>query len=74
MTPFPRPGMDDDAIARREVTDALAELDRLADRPLAEHVAVFERVHTALGEALAASRSSSAPVNRPPAAEAPGRP
>jgi hypothetical protein len=66
--------MDDDALARREVTDALAELDRLADRPLAEHVAVFERVHTALGAALAASRSSSAPVNRPRAAEAPGRP
>jgi hypothetical protein len=70
MTPFPRSGMDDDAIVHREVADALAELDRLADQPLAEHVAVFERVHTALGAALAAA----APVNRPRAAEAPGRP
>jgi len=28
-------------------------LDGLADRPLAEHVAVFEQVHAALGWALA---------------------
>jgi hypothetical protein len=32
----------------------MAALDGLADRPLAEHVEVFERVHAALGEALAA--------------------
>ena len=31
---------------------ALAALDGLADRPLAEHVAVFEQVHAALGAAL----------------------
>lgn len=31
---------------------ALAALDGLADRPLAEHVAVFEQVHDALGSAL----------------------
>ena len=65
MTPFPRSGMDDDVIAHREVADALAELDRLADRPLAEHVAVFERVHAALGSALADGERAS---------EAPGRP
>jgi hypothetical protein len=36
-----------------EVVDAaLAELDGLADRPLAEHVAIFEQVHAALGSAL----------------------
>ena len=36
------------------VDAALAGLDGLDDRPLAEHVAVFERIHTALGDALAA--------------------
>lgn len=36
------------------VGGALAGLDVLAERPLAEHVAAFERVHAALGEALAA--------------------
>lgn len=35
------------------VAGALAGLDGLADRPLAEHVEVFERIHTALGNALA---------------------
>ena len=33
---------------------AMAGLEGLAERPLAEHVAAFERVHAALGEALAA--------------------
>ncbi len=33
---------------------AVAGLEGLAERPLAEHVAAFERVHVALGEALAA--------------------
>jgi hypothetical protein len=31
----------------------MTALDGLADRPLAEHVEVFEQVHAALGEALA---------------------
>jgi len=35
------------------VDAALAVLDGLDDRPLAEHVAVFEQVHVALGAALA---------------------
>jgi hypothetical protein len=35
------------------VEAALAALEGLADRPLAEHVAVFEQVHAALGNALA---------------------
>jgi hypothetical protein len=35
------------------VEAALAALDGLANRPLAEHVAVFEQVHAALGHALA---------------------
>jgi hypothetical protein len=32
----------------------MAGLDGLSERPLGEHVAAFERVHAALGEALAA--------------------
>lgn len=46
------------------VERALAGLDGLADRPLADHVAVFERIHAALGDALAAA---------PAAGEATGR-
>jgi len=46
--PRPRP-----ADPRRTVEHAMGALDGLDDRPLAEHVEVFERVHAALGEALA---------------------
>ena len=46
------------------VDAAMAGLDGLADRPLTEHVAVFERIHAALGDALAAA---------PAAGETPGR-
>ena len=35
------------------VDTVLTALDGLADRPLTEHVAVFEQVHAALGRALA---------------------
>jgi hypothetical protein len=45
-TPQPDPG---EAVAR-----AMAGLDGLAERPPSEHVEAFERVHAALGEALAA--------------------
>lgn len=44
----PRPTDVGENVAR-----AMAGLDGLDDRPLAEHVAAFERVHAALGEALA---------------------
>jgi len=47
------------------VDAALAALDGLADRPLTEHVGVFEQVHAALGRALA-DGADGAP-------EAPGR-
>jgi len=55
----PKPGPPPSAPARpadprQAVERAMAALDGLADRPIAEHVAVFERVHAALGEALAA--------------------
>lgn len=62
----PKPGPPPSAVARgpadphRDVERAMAALDGLADRPLAEHVEVFERVHAALGEALAA------PADGPP--------
>jgi hypothetical protein len=66
MTVPPRPRADDDEVSsHEEVALALAALDRLAERPLAEHVAVFERVHAALGRALA--------DGAPAAAEAPDR-
>jgi hypothetical protein len=42
------------------VARAMAGLDGLAGRPLAEHVDAFERVHTALGEALATGSSGPA--------------
>ncbi len=42
------------------VRRALAELDELADRPLAEHVAVFEGIHGALSDALAAGSAGEA--------------
>lgn len=37
------------------VAQAMAGLDGLAERPLGEHVEAFERVHAALGDALARS-------------------
>jgi hypothetical protein len=43
------------------VEAALAALDGLTDRPLAEHVAVFEQVHAALGHALADGAVTEAP-------------
>jgi len=39
---------------RAAVDEAMAGLDTLADRPLAEHVEAYERVHAALSDALAA--------------------
>ena len=42
---------------RAAVDSALAGLDGLAERPLAEHVEAFERVHAALSDALAAGTS-----------------
>jgi hypothetical protein len=48
--------------APEEAVDAaLAALDGIADRPLAEHVAVFEQVHDALGRALADGTLTEAP-------------
>jgi hypothetical protein len=48
--PGPAPRLVD---PQQRVQRALAPLDGLDERPLAEHVAVFEELHTALGDALA---------------------
>ena len=47
---------------RPAVASAMAALDDLADRPLAEHVEAFERVHAALGEALADPSDAAPPT------------
>jgi hypothetical protein len=47
--PPPRPADPAELVGR-----AMAGLEGLSEGPLAEHVAAFERVHAALGEALAA--------------------
>jgi hypothetical protein len=38
--------------AVRRIEDALGRLDGLAERPVAEHAAAFEELHTVLVEAL----------------------
>ena len=51
----PVPGPPPRAADPAEIVGAsMAGLEGLAERPLGEHVAAFERVHAALGEALAA--------------------
>jgi hypothetical protein len=50
----PRPADPRPADASVRVRAAVACLDGLDERPLTEHVAVFEEVHAALGVALAA--------------------
>lgn len=61
----------DEAAGEHELHRVVAELDGLPERPLAEHVAVFEQVHATLSRALA----DGVPVDGSPAAvgEAPGR-
>lgn len=54
----PTPGPPPDH--RLAVAQAMAGLDGLDERPLAEHVGVFEHIHTALGDALAAGSTTSA--------------
>ena len=39
---------------RADVAEAVDALDGLEERPVAEHVAVYERLHTVLGDALSA--------------------
>jgi hypothetical protein len=67
-----------------ELESAMAGLDELPGRPPAEHVAVFERIHAALGDALAAAPPAGGAIatalpaggplaTAPPAGGAPGR-
>ena len=53
--PPPRPVDPQERVQR-----AFAPIDGLAERPLAEHVAVFEELHTALSDALAAPSADPA--------------
>ncbi len=53
-------GDDADADPAAAIERALAELEGLADRPLAEHVTVFEGIHGALSDALAAGAAGEA--------------
>lgn len=63
--PAPRPGDPRPAperpvaSLRATVDEAMAGLDGLSERPVSEHVAAFERVHTALGDALTAGSDRS---------------
>lgn len=50
----PRPADPRGPDPRAAVAAAMAGLDGLNERPLAEHVDAYERVHAALGDALAA--------------------
>jgi hypothetical protein len=53
--PPPRPADPLHAVAK-----AVADLEGLAERPLGDHVEVYERVHAALSDALAAGSSGGA--------------
>ncbi|MBC3191627.1 hypothetical protein H7X46_11200 [Pseudonocardia sp. C8] len=59
-SPGPRPGdprppeQRPVAALRADVEEAVAGLDDLDGRPVADHPAAFERVHAALGRALSA--------------------
>ncbi len=58
----PRPATP--AALQVDVDTAMAGLDGLDGRPLAEHVPAFERVHAALGDALAGGRDDGAEPRR----------
>jgi hypothetical protein len=52
VEPVATPADPDTATGQPEVDAVLASLDGLADRPVAEHVAVFEQAHERLRRAL----------------------
>jgi hypothetical protein len=52
VEPSATPDGPDGATGLPEVDAVLASLDGLADRPVAEHVAVFEQAHERLRRAL----------------------
>lgn len=61
----PRPvGLRPLESVRASVADAMAGLDDARRRPVAEHVAAFERVHAALGAALAADGPAGQALGR----------
>lgn len=52
-TPSPQEPHRAAARAREAIAAAMAGLDGLDERPLAEHVEVFDRIHATLADALA---------------------
>lgn len=49
---------------RASVGAAMAALDEVAARPVAEHVAAYEALHAVLGDALAAGSPAASPERR----------
>jgi hypothetical protein len=68
--PEPGPAGPRPATGDRQVDEAVSQLEDLAGRPVAEHPAVFERVHRSLTEALG---DAGAPERAVPD-DSPGRP
>ena len=62
--PSPRPADPVGGDPGEAFEQALAGLEGLADRPLDEHVAVFERIHAALQDALAAGSGAGETAGR----------
>jgi hypothetical protein len=62
---------DEPAEADPRVGAAVRHLDELADRPLAEHVEVFESVHRSLQESLAEAAGDGDPGQQDPRAGEP---
>ena len=52
-SPVPVPGPQDEGPATSGVAQALQRLEGLQDRPVTEHVEVFDGVHRSLQDALA---------------------
>ena len=56
----PTPQVEATSTGVPAIDEVLDDVDRLDDRPLAEHLAAFERAHDALRSALDAEPSDSA--------------
>ena len=48
---------DDGSAVEQAISAAIAELDEVRERPVAEHVERFEAVHTALSDALSTAEN-----------------
>jgi len=57
----PRPADPPPPAPGEAIAQAMAALEELEGRPPGEHVEAFERVHAALGDALAAGSPTAGP-------------